>query len=70
MNIAENVDFSNSFEKTDVHHDAGVHWNHLYLVMVRVLTHVTLRHALSYIPIHDCLNISTRKVVRAFLMIY
>lgn len=68
MNIAENVDFSNSFEKTDVRiTNASVHWNHLYLVM---LTHVTLRHALSYIPTHDCLNISTRKVVRAFLMIY
>ena len=65
----KNVDFSSSVKKTK--HDAGVDWNHLYLVSDRMLTHVTLRHAFCVpcVPTHDCLNIFTRKVARPFLMI-
>lgn len=70
MNIQQRTSILAIPSRKQTFTNASVHWNHLYLVMVRVLTHVTLRHALSYIPTHDCLNISTRKVVRAFLMIY
>lgn len=70
MNIAENSRFQQLLREN---RRSSRCWRALESPIfsnVRVLTHVTLRHALSYILTHDCLNISTRKVVRAFLMIY